>query len=103
MHTVPATVITPPSDDHRTMLEVAADPTATLNHFNWLDLAPFTREKTFPNGDSADFRVFYAGRDDLHGILKFLLSRCSRSLRMNMFGYDDDELDTIIKGLVRNG
>jgi len=72
----------------------------SLNSFTLDDLAQFTREKSFPAGDSPDFRVFYVGRDDVHGILKFLLSRCSRSLRMNMFGYDDDELDTVIRALV---
>jgi hypothetical protein len=81
-------------------LQVAADPAATLNSFTLNDLAPFTREKSFSTGDSPDFRVFYVGRDDVHGILKFLLARCSRSLRLNMFGYDDDELDQIIGGLV---
>ena len=33
------------------------------------------------------------GRDDVHGILKYLLSRASTSLYLNMFGYDDEELN----------
>ena len=78
----------------------AQNPAVTLNDFSLNDLAPFTREKSFPAGDSLDFRVLYAGRDDLHGALKFLLARCSRSLRFNQFGYDDEELDAIIQGLV---
>lgn len=82
------------------VLEVAADPTVTLNDFTLNDLAQFTREKSFPADDSQDFRVLYVGRDDVHGALKYLLARCSRSLRMNMFGYDDDELDQIIQGLI---
>lgn len=82
------------------VLDLAADPAVTLNAFTLDNLAPFTREKSFPAGDSADFRVLYVGRDDVHGALKYLLARCSRSLRMNMFGYDDDELDQIIQGLV---
>ena len=82
------------------ILEVAADQSCTLNDFSLNDLAPFTREKSFPAGDSSDFRVLYVGRDDVHGALKYLLARCSRSLRLNMFGYDDDELDQIIQGLV---
>jgi hypothetical protein len=76
-----------------------SDP-ASLNGFTLDDLAPFTREKSFPAGDSRDFRVFYVGRDDVHGILRYLLARCTRSLRMNMFGYDDDELDRLIRRLV---
>src|ERR1700678_1296355 len=81
-------------------LQAAADPTATLNNFTLQDLAQFTREKSFPANDSQDFKVFYAGRDDVHGILQYLLARCSQSLRLNMFGYDDNVLDQIIQGLV---
>jgi hypothetical protein len=73
---------------------------SNLHGFALNDLWSFTREKSFDPRDSRDFRVFYVGRDDVHGILAFLLSRCSRSLRLNMFGYDDDTLDTIIRGLV---
>lgn len=82
------------------VLQTAQDPTATLNSFTWADLAPFKREKSFPSIDSLDFRVFYAGRDDVHGVLKHLLARCSRSLKLNMFGYDDEELDAVIGHLV---
>ena len=81
-------------------LEAAADPAATLQAFSLDDLASYTREGSFGPGDSTDFRVFYVGRDDVHGVLKHLLARCSRSLKMNMFGYDDDDLDEIIRGLV---
>jgi hypothetical protein len=35
----------------------------------------------------------YVGRDNVHGILKYLLSRASSSLYLNMFGYDDEELN----------
>lgn len=85
-----------------TALEAAIDPRATLNSFTLADLAQFTREGSFPTGDSADFRVLYVGRDDVHGALKFLLARASRSLRMNMFGYDDDELDQIIRHMIES-
>jgi hypothetical protein len=80
----------------------AADPTETLQTFSIDDLAQFTRERAFSAGDSPDFRVFYVGRDDVHDVLKYLLARCSRSLKLNMFGYDDDELNTIIQGLVED-
>jgi hypothetical protein len=66
------------------------------------DLGSFTREKAFAPNDSADFRVLYVGRDDVHGALAYVLSRCTRSLKLNMFGYDDDELNGIIEGLVLN-
>lgn len=83
-----------------TALETAADPTQTLQSFTLDNLAGYTREGSFAPGDSADFRVFYVGRDQVHDVLKYLLARCSRSLKMNMFGYDDDELNQIIEGLV---
>jgi hypothetical protein len=72
----------------------------TLQTFTLDELAQFTREGSFDPRDSSDFRVFYVGRDDVHGILKHLLSRASRSLKLNMFGYDDDELNAVIEGLV---
>ncbi len=75
---------------------------SNLLAFTLESLAPFTKEKAFAPNDSEDFRVFYVGRDDVHGVLKSLLSRCTRSLKMNMFGYDDDELNGIIEGLVVN-
>jgi hypothetical protein len=83
-----------------TSLATAADPTYNLAAFMLQELAQFKREKAFDATDSSDFRVFYVGRDDVHGVLKYLLARCSRSLYMNMFGYDDDELDAIIQHLI---
>lgn len=75
----------------------------SLSSFTLDDLAPFTKEKSFSPNDSTDFRSFYVGRDDVHGILKYLLTRCTRSLRFNMFGYDDDELDAIIRAKIQDG
>lgn len=83
-------------------LSIARDPTQTLQSFDLFDLAEFKREKQFDITDSDDFRVFYVGRDDVHGVLRFLLARCSRSLYLNMFGYDDDELDAIISHLIES-
>jgi hypothetical protein len=88
------------SDATSRALAAAKEPTTTLNDFRLGDLAPFTRERSFPTNDSSDLRIFYVGRDDVHGILAYVLARCSRSLRLNMFGYDDDALDQIIQGLV---
>ena len=74
----------------------------SLATFTLDDLAPFKKEKEFSPKDSADFRVFYVGRDDVHGILKYLLAQCTVSLAFNMFGYDDDELDAVIRNLIDN-
>lgn len=83
-------------------LEQAKDPDYNLARFTLDSLAEFKREKQFDANDSTDFRVFYVGRDDVHGVLKCLLGRCSRSLYLNMFGYDDDELNAIIQHLIES-
>lgn len=72
------------------------DPTQTLQAFSLLNLQPFTREQSYSPAASKDFHLFYVGRDDVHSILKYLLSRVSVSLYLNMFGYDDDELNQIL-------
>lgn len=77
-------------------------PPATLQTFQLNDLARFTRERSFAPNDSEDFRVLYVGRDDVHGALAWVLSCCARSLKLNMFGYDDDALNAIIAGLIDN-
>jgi len=64
-----------------------------LQRFSLEDLAPFTKEGVFARNASRDFRLFYVGRDDVHGILRYLLSRATSSLYLNMFGYDDEELN----------
>lgn len=76
------------------------DKTQSLQIFNLLDLAQYTSEKSYANNASKDFHLFYVGRDDVHDILKHVLSRVSISLYLNMFGYDDDELNDIIMAKV---
>jgi len=72
------------------------DPSQSLQTFDLRDLQQYTREKAYSTNASADFHLFYVGRDDVHDILKHVLSRVSVSLYLNMFGYDDDELNDII-------
>jgi hypothetical protein len=74
----------------------------TLQTFTLDDLALYTKEQAFPPTASADFRVFYVGRDDVHGILMHLFTRVSLSVKMNMFGYDDAALNQVLIGLVQN-
>jgi hypothetical protein len=74
----------------------------TLQTFNLDDLAQYTQEGVFGATASPDFRVFYAGRDDVHGVLMHLYSRVTLSVKMNMYGYDDDALNALLLGLVRN-
>jgi hypothetical protein len=66
------------------------------------ELAPFSATP-IPPVASPDYRAFFVGWDNVHGVLKYLLSRDGiSSLTVNMFGYDDEELNNIIMGLVIN-
>jgi hypothetical protein len=74
----------------------------TLQTFTLDELAQYTCEGAFGPTASPDFRVFYVGRDDVHGVLMHLYKRVRLSVKMNMFGYDDDELNGILDGLLTN-
>ena len=65
--------------------------------FEWDDLAQFKVEGRFLDGYPPDERAFYSPRDDLHGLLVALIGSAQRSIVVNMFGYDDDELNAIIQ------
>lgn len=73
-----------------------------LQDFVLSDLALYTNEKAYSQNASKDFHLFYVGRDDVHEILKYILSRVTVSLYLNMFGYDDDKLNDIIMNIVHN-
>ena len=42
------------------------------------------------------------GRDDVHGVLMHLFTRVTLSVKMNMYGYDDDDLNNVLMNLVKN-
>ena len=75
---------------------VIADITKTLQTFDLIELQQYTRETTYATTASKDFHLFYVGRDNIHEILKYVLSRASVSLYLNMFGFDDEELNDIL-------
>ena len=72
------------------------DPSQSLQTFTLLDLQEYSFEKAYSPNASKDFHLFYVGRDDVHSILVHVLSRVSVSLYLNMFGYDDDELNSVL-------
>lgn len=74
----------------------------SLQNFTLDELAAYSAEKIFPASGSKDFKLFFAGYDDVHGILKNILCRVTRSLYLNMFGYDDDELNEIVMDIAMN-
>jgi hypothetical protein len=77
-------------------INALGDKGQSLQTFDLADLQQFTREKTYAANASKDFHLFYVGRDDVHDILKYVLSRVSVSLYLNMFGFDDEELNDIL-------
>ena len=52
-------------------------PPKNLQRFVLDDLRSFTKEGVFSPSASRDFRLFYVGRDDVHGVLRDLLSRAT--------------------------
>src|ERR1700744_4985105 len=66
--------------------------------FAWDDLATFKAEGRFLDGYPDDQRTFFAPRDNVHGVLLALLQSAQHSIVVNMYGYDDPELNKIIQG-----
>ena len=65
--------------------------------FVWDQLGTYKAEGTFLEGYPDDERTFFAPRDNVHGLLVALLGSAQHSIVVNMFGYDDDELNNIIQ------
>jgi hypothetical protein len=78
------------------VIDASDDPTQSLQDFQLSDLAFLTKEGSYSSTASTQFHLFFVGRDDVHDILKYVISRARVSLYLNMFGYDDDELNDII-------
>jgi phosphatidylserine/phosphatidylglycerophosphate/cardiolipin synthase-like enzyme len=66
--------------------------------FSWDALGQYKAEGRFLEGYPDDERTFFAPRDNVHGLLVALLGTAQHSIVVNMFGYDDDELNKIIQG-----
>ena len=66
--------------------------------FAWENLGTYKAEGRFLDGYPDDERTFFAPRDNVHGLLAALLGTAQHSIVVNMFGYDDDELNSIIQG-----
>jgi hypothetical protein len=64
-------------------------------------LGQFTPEGILTPG-YGDHYLFMVGRDDVHGVLLRLLTAETLGLKLNMFGYDDDELNNAIMALLAN-
>jgi hypothetical protein len=81
---------------NKSQTNALGDIAESLQTFDLIDLEQYTREKKYSTNASKEFHLFYVGRDDVHDVLKHVLSRVSTSLYLNMFGFDDDELNDIL-------
>ena len=66
-----------------------------------LALGKYTPEGKLTPGFGNSY-LFFVGRDDVHGILLDLIQSEKLSLKINMFGFDDDELNQAILALFKN-
>jgi hypothetical protein len=76
--------------------QVGPPASPTLQTFQLSDLAQYTKEGVYSSVASTQFHLFFVGRDNVHNILTHILSRVQVSLYLNMFGYDDEELNGIV-------
>jgi phosphatidylserine/phosphatidylglycerophosphate/cardiolipin synthase-like enzyme len=65
--------------------------------FSWEGLDRFKRDGRFIAHYPPNIKAFYSPDDDIHGLLESLLSSAEQSIVLNMFGYDDADLDAVIK------
>jgi hypothetical protein len=84
------------STQTKTRTIAVGDLSQSLQTFDLNDLQQYTSEKSYDSTASKDFHLFYVGRDDVHDILKHILSRVRISLYINTFGFDDEELNDIV-------
>lgn len=70
--------------------------------FSWEGLDKFKRDGRFIAHYPPNLKSFYSPDDDVHGLLQSLLASAQQSIVLNMFGYDDTDLDDIIKSKLVN-
>jgi phosphatidylserine/phosphatidylglycerophosphate/cardiolipin synthase-like enzyme len=70
--------------------------------FSWEGLDRFKRDGRFIAHYPPNVKSFYSPDDDIHGLLQSLIGSAEQSIVLNMFGYDDEDLDSIIKSKLTN-
>lgn len=74
----------------------------SLTNFKVSDIDHFLFEKTIPPNTSSDFRILFVGRDDVHSALEYILTNITSSLYLNMYGYDDERLNSLVMDIIHN-
>ena len=64
--------------------------------FNWNGLGQYKKAKCFIDQYPDYIRTFYSPEDDVKSVLKALLTSVQSSIVINMYGYDDTELNDLI-------
>lgn len=59
-------------------------------------LAKHKRGAAFPDGWPTDRFSFFAPVDDVHGALVDVIGSANHCVMVNMYGYDDDEIDALL-------
>lgn len=67
-----------------------------LAPFDWNDLGRYKAAGRFLDGYPPDVRTFYSPVDKIHLVLRSLLASTQKSIVINMYGYDDADLNDII-------
>jgi phosphatidylserine/phosphatidylglycerophosphate/cardiolipin synthase-like enzyme len=68
-----------------------------------LDKFKANAERPFPPGYPDNVRTFYSPIDDVHGALQELLESAESSIAIAMYGYDDPQLNEILRGKLESG
>jgi hypothetical protein len=78
------------------MPEKPASTSPAPARFDWSALAQYKAGERFLDGYPSDIRTFYSPVDKVHAVLVSLLASTQKSIVLNMFGYDDGDLNDII-------
>lgn len=84
------------------MPENPAPSSSAPARFDWNVLGRYKAGERFLDGYPSDIRTFYSPTDKVHEVLVLLLSSTQKSIVLNMFGYDDDDLNDIILAKLEN-
>ena len=85
------------------MPKASPAPVPELPPFDWDDLGRYKAAERFLDGYPPDVRTFYSPVDKVHLVLRALLASTQKSIVLNMYGYDDADLNDIILEKLKDG